>query len=216
MTGGRQADPADRAALEAADTAARAQALDVRRSWLVQAPAGSGKTELLVQRILALLAVVDEPERLVATTFTVKAAHEMRARVMRALTEARAAVAPTSAHHGQTLALASAALARDEQLGWQLLDYPGRLDIGTLDALAQRIAHQAPIASALGNVPPVDTEPRRLHKAAALAALSSAAGDNGPSRTPCSVISTMTRHASSTCWHLSWHSAINGCPHWSD
>jgi ATP-dependent exoDNAse (exonuclease V) beta subunit len=164
--------------LAATDAAARAQALDVTRSWLVQAPAGSGKTELLVQRILALLAIVDEPERIVAATFTVKAAHEMRARVMRALTEARAATPPKSPHHQQTLALAAAVLARDAQRGWQLLDYPGRMDIGTIDALAQRIAHQAPITSALGSVPPVDTEARRLHRAAAVAALASATADD--------------------------------------
>ena len=37
-------------------------ALDTRRSFLVQAPAGSGKTELLIQRYLALLATVPRPQ----------------------------------------------------------------------------------------------------------------------------------------------------------
>ena len=35
------------------DAAIRLRAVDPRRSFLVQAPAGSGKTELLTDRILA-------------------------------------------------------------------------------------------------------------------------------------------------------------------
>ena len=78
------------------DTAARERALDARLSFLVQAPAGSGKTGLLIQRFLTLLAQVDRPERIMAMTFTRKAASEMRERIIAALRDALANTAVKS------------------------------------------------------------------------------------------------------------------------
>ncbi len=75
----------------APDQRQREQALDAGRSILVQAPAGSGKTDLLTRRFLRLLSEVDEPGRIVAITFTKAAAAEMRNRILSELEKAAAA-----------------------------------------------------------------------------------------------------------------------------
>ncbi len=174
-------ESAHAASLAEADAHARERALDVRESWLVQAPAGSGKTELLVQRVLALLAHVDVPERVVATTFTIKAAEEMRARVMGALRDARDArvgTAAVSPHRAQTLSLAREVLAQDQRRQWRLLEFPARLDIGTLDRLALRIASQLPVSSTMGGIPKIEENADVLYRAAALHAIESAPADD--------------------------------------
>src|SRR5881394_3923296 len=106
------------------DSADRAVALDAGRSYIVQAPAGSGKTELLIQRYLALLATVERPESVLAITFTRKAAAEMRKRVLDALRrdQEQTLAAPDSSTADReapsTLALARAALQADAAHGW--------------------------------------------------------------------------------------------------
>src|SRR3954470_10875956 len=71
-----------------ADQKQRDAALDPSRSFIVQAPAGSGKTDLLVKRFIKLLSIVQKPEEILAITFTKKAAAEMRKRVLEGIPNA--------------------------------------------------------------------------------------------------------------------------------
>lgn len=132
------------------DADIRKRALDAQASFIVQAPAGSGKTELLTRRVLTLLATVDEPEEILAITFTRKAASEMRQRVVETLERALGGKDATNEYEADGLALAAAVLDRDRQLDWQLIKNPQRLNLRTIDALATQLAHRLPVTSALG------------------------------------------------------------------
>ena len=129
------------------DKPQRERALEHRVSFIVQAPAGSGKTDLLTRRFLKLLAVVDEPEEILAITFTRAATAEMRARILQDLEKAARYEATSDV---QRDALARAALAHAQQRGWQLLEQPHRLNIETIDSLCLRIAQNQPLLSRLG------------------------------------------------------------------
>jgi ATP-dependent exoDNAse (exonuclease V) beta subunit len=160
------------------DQAARERALDVATSFLVQAPAGSGKTELLIQRYLALLARVDEPEQVVALTFTRKAAGEMRERVLKALVEARDQVPVARPYAQLTRALALEVLRRDADRGWAIVEHASRLSMLTFDALAFSLARQAPLSAGLGPWPGYLDDAAPLHRSAAEGAIAdAAAGD---------------------------------------
>lgn len=144
----------ERTTLRDSDRAARAAAIDPRHSFIVSAPAGSGKTALLTQRFLALLASVDEPEQCLAITFTRKAAAEMAKRITEALTEASRGVPPQSDFERATYQLARSALARSETRGWALLSSPQRLRIQTIDSFNRYLAKQLAVETGLGELPP--------------------------------------------------------------
>ncbi len=152
-----------------ADLAARERALDPALSFIVEAPAGSGKTGLLTQRFLGLLGVVDRPESIVAMTFTRKAASEMRERIQKALAEADRSemLEPLDEYERRTRQLASKALERSHERGWNLLEDPGQLQIQTIDSLCAMLTRQMPVISEFGGVGKVVEDARDLYRLAA-------------------------------------------------
>jgi len=130
------------------DEQARRQALDANQSFIVQAPAGSGKTELLIQRLLTVLANADHPSEVLAITFTNKAAGEMRERLHGALAAANApAPEHLSALEITRRDLAVLVLARDQERDWHLLDDLSAVLIDTFDAFCARITARAPLVT---------------------------------------------------------------------
>ena len=160
------------------DDVARRAALDVTRSFIVQAPAGSGKTGLLIQRFLALLATVDTPEAIVAMTFTKKAAGEILERTIEALRAASSVAEPAQPHEALTWRLARKVLERDRALEWNLLEHPAQLRILTIDALCSALARQAPLTVKLGALPGFEENAGPLYAEAAREELDAATAAN--------------------------------------
>jgi ATP-dependent helicase/nuclease subunit A len=136
------------------DRKAREDALDVRHSWIVEAPAGSGKTGLLIQRYLKLLAQegVSEPEQVLAITFTKKATQEIRDRIIEELQSAadKTPLKRDGAFERTTRDFAEAVIRKNAALGWRLLERPRELRIQTIDSVCAAIARSLPVLSGSG------------------------------------------------------------------
>ena len=143
----------------------RMRTLDPERSFLCEAPAGSGKTELLTQRFLTLLSGVSRPEELLAITFTRKATAGMRDRIISALRAGREAE-PATENQRITWRAAQAALAANDKHGWDLLSNPNRLQIQTFDSLCARLTRALPLHSTFGAPPEIKDDPEELYRLA--------------------------------------------------
>ena len=168
------------------DHAQRAAAVEVGSSVIVQAPAGSGKTSLLIERFLRLLATVEDPRRVLAITFTRSAAADMRARAMQALAFAAGRVQHAEKMTDNIVQAAEAAMHASAKNGWNLLEQPEQLNILTIDSLALSIAQQTPLTTWLGpDLQPVDNA-QQFYKLAALRTLQflEQAGSTEPSLDP--------------------------------
>jgi len=149
------------------DSSARRRALDNSASFIVQAPAGSGKTELLIQRYLKLLETVDTPDAVIAITFTRKAAGEMRWRVLEALRAAETGLTPESEHERLTFEIARQVLEHDRRQAWNLLRNPAQMRIETIDALCASITRKMPWLARFGAMPEISEKAEDLYREAA-------------------------------------------------
>ncbi len=128
----------------------RNRALNPGQSFIVEAPAGSGKTTILIQRYLKLLGGVSKPEEILAMTFTRKAAGEMKGRIIKALDLAQDVSPPTEEHEKTTWNLAQVALERNKKFGWRLLENPARLRVVTIDSFCSFLTKRTPLLSKMG------------------------------------------------------------------
>ncbi|WP_306222285.1 double-strand break repair helicase AddA [Bosea beijingensis] len=132
----------------------QAQAADPGLSAWVSANAGSGKTHVLVNRVLRLLLDDVAPGRMLCITYTKAAAANMANRIFKALSawatlSDEALAKALTDLTGRSPTLAERAKAR--RLFAQALETPGGLRIETIHAFCTRVLQAAPFEA---NVPP--------------------------------------------------------------
>lgn len=128
-------------------------ACDPVRSVVVEACAGSGKTWLLVARLVRLLLAGAAPHEILAITFTRKAAEEMRERLLEVLSQLASgsdeSVLAQLEMRGLTSEAAYAALPRARLLHAQVLASPGRMAIDTFHGWFGTLLRGAPLSSGI-------------------------------------------------------------------
>lgn len=177
-----------------ADAGQREQALNPELSFIVQAPAGSGKTELLIQRYLKLLSVAESPEEIIAITFTRKAAAEMRNRIQKALDRGLNDSPPEQSHEYATWELSRAVLKQNDKHQWMLTQNPIRFKIQTIDSLCAQLTRQMPMLSGFGGQPEITEKPQALYQKAARNAIADLESGSSWSRSVEALIRHLDNH----------------------
>ncbi|MSQ80515.1 MAG: hypothetical protein EXR41_02235 [Candidatus Methylopumilus sp.] len=132
------------------DNTLRKKALDLS-SFIVEAPAGSGKTSLLTDRYLKLLTIVDTPEEILAITFTKKAASEMKARILERIKKGDGT-------------FAKIILERSKEKGWDIERNLSRLKVMTIDKFCHQVVGQIPVLSKMGDKLNITDTPEKFYE----------------------------------------------------
>ena len=131
----------------------QAKAINPAASVWVSASAGTGKTKVLTDRVLALLLAGTSPHRLLCLTFTKAAAAEMSNRLLATLADWTIMDQPALAQRLTPLlggAFPNAdQLATARQLFARVLDVPGGMHIETIHAFCQSLLRRFPIEAGL-------------------------------------------------------------------
>ncbi len=127
-------------------------ALDPTATVWVQASAGTGKTKVLVDRVLSLLLAGGEPQRIRCLTFTKAAAAEMKNRLLQALADWATLPGAELTQRLYDL-LGRPPTAEEEQAAARLfarvLDAPGGLQIQTIHAFCQGLLARFPLEAGI-------------------------------------------------------------------
>jgi len=148
---------------QAPDRKVREEALNTAQSFILEAPAGSGKTALLTARYLALLARVSHPRQILAVTFTRKAAAEMSTRIMQVLKQARLKESPSPESPWESLlfSLGEKVLKKHQAHPASLFN-PESLQVGTFHGFCASVVRdwplEAEIPPGLGVLEDIDQE----------------------------------------------------------
>ena len=126
-------------------------------SFIIEAPAGSGKTSLLTDRFLKLLTIVDAPEEIVAITFTKKAASEMKTKILERIKNGNSP-------------FTEMILKRSQEKRWNIEHDLSRLKVMTIDKFCHNVVSQMPILSKMGDKPYITDTPEKLYEESVKAA----------------------------------------------
>ena len=123
-------------------------------SFILEAPAGSGKTSILTKRFLSLLLQVKRPTEIIALTFTNKAAQEMKNRIRSALNNA--------SKDKDLKNIIDKIKKKANKQNWRE-DFQAQLRIMTIDKLALQVINQAPILDNSGLNYQTDENPDEIY-----------------------------------------------------